>query len=141
MSTTIAVPRLGVGAVILNDKNEILLVLRNREPEKDTWSIPGGKVDPYEPMETCVIREIKEEVNLDVEVKALLCTAETIRPERGEHWVSVIYEVAVVSGEARNLEADGAIADMRWFALDELPSNLACFTLPATRQLQSKYRP
>ncbi|HZG83069.1 MAG TPA: NUDIX domain-containing protein, partial [Brevibacillus sp.] len=59
-------PRLGVGAVIKNDQNEILLVLRNRNPEKGTWSIPGGKVDPYENLEDCVIREIKEEVNLEV---------------------------------------------------------------------------
>lgn len=39
-------PRIGVGAVIRNEKNEILLVLRNRDPEKDNWSIPGGKVKP-----------------------------------------------------------------------------------------------
>lgn len=124
-------PRLGIGAVITNEQNEILLVLRNRNPEKDTWSIPGGKVDPYENLETCVIREIKEEVNLEVEVRGLLCMAETIRPESGEHWVSVIYEVNIKSGEARNMEPDGAIADMRWFNLDQLPANLACFTLPA----------
>ncbi|WP_419761093.1 NUDIX domain-containing protein [Brevibacillus brevis] len=49
--------------------------------EKNTWSIPGGKVDPYEQLETSVVREIKEEVNLDVEVKFLLCTAETPKPE------------------------------------------------------------
>ncbi|KLH99462.1 DNA mismatch repair protein MutT [Brevibacillus formosus] len=140
MSTTIAIPRLGVGAVILNDKNEILLVLRNRDPEKNMWSIPGGKVDPYEQLETSVIREIKEEVNLDVKVKALLCTAETIRPESAEHWVSVIYEVTILSGEARNLEEGGAIGDMRWYSLDALPSNLACFAVPAIEHLQNRNR-
>lgn len=51
MTSTINIPRLGVGAVILNSRNEILLVLRNRNPEKGTWSIPGGKVDPYEQLE------------------------------------------------------------------------------------------
>lgn len=82
MSVMPEVPRLGVGAVILNEQGEILLVRRNREPEKDTWSIPGGKVDLYETMESCVVREIKEEVDLDVEVKGLLCTAELIEPEK-----------------------------------------------------------
>jgi mutator protein MutT len=138
MTATIGLPRVGVGAVILNKQNEILLVLRNRNPEKDTWSIPGGKVDPYEPLETCVIREIREEVNLDVEIKALLCTAEIILPESTEHWLSVIYEVAVRSGEPINMEADGAIGDVRWFPLHELPSNLASFTVPAIEHLQRR---
>lgn len=88
------------------------MVLRNREPEKDTWSIPGGKIDLYETMEHGVVREIKEEVNLDIEVTGLLCTAETIRPEKMEHWVSVIFEAVVVGGELRNME-EGELS-ARW---------------------------
>ncbi|MGZ7443076.1 NUDIX domain-containing protein [Paenibacillus sp. TH7-28] len=138
MSVVPEVPRLGVGAVILNERGEILLVHRNREPEKDTWSIPGGKVDPYETMESCVVREIKEEVDLDVEVKGLLCTAELIEPEKGNHWVSALYEVAVTGGEPRNMEEGGAIGEVRWFSLDRLPGNLARFTMPAIAQLQRR---
>lgn len=138
MTMSNVLPRMGVGAVILNEHKEILLVLRNRNPEKGTWSIPGGKVDPYEQLENCVVREIKEEVNLDVEVKGLLCMAETIRPENAEHWVSSIYEVAVKGGEARNMEPDGAIGDIRWFSLDQLPANMACFTVPAIECLQKR---
>lgn len=138
ITTTSTLPRLGVGAVILNEQKEILLVLRNRNPEKDTWCIPGGKVDPYEKLEDCVIREIKEEVDLEVEVKELLCTSETIRPENNEHWVSAIYVVAVKSGEARNMEPGGAIGDLKWFPLNQLPENLACFMLPAIDSLKKK---
>ncbi|UHA75889.1 NUDIX domain-containing protein [Paenibacillus sp. 481] len=129
---------MGVGAVILNEHSEILLLLRNRNPEKGMWSIPGGKLDPYEHLEQCVIREVKEEVNLEVEIKGLLCMAETIRPESAEHWVSAIYEVNVKGGEARNMESGGAIADMRWFGLDQLPANLACFTVPAIDHLLNR---
>lgn len=131
------VPRIGVGAVILNEQNEILLVLRNRDPEKGTWSIPGGKVDLYEKLEDCVIREIKEEVDLDIRVKSLLCMAETIRPEQAEHWISAIYLASIVSGEARNMEQGGAIDDVRWFAMDQLPANLACFTVPAIHAIRA----
>lgn len=139
MSATTQIPRLGVGAVILNEQQEILLVLRNRNPEKGTWSIPGGKVDPYEKLEDCVAREIKEEVNLDIEVKGLLCMAETIRPEDLEHWVSIIYETVIKGGEACNMEPDGAIGDVRWFSLHQLPANLACFTIPAIEQLKKRF--
>ncbi|TVX93624.1 NUDIX domain-containing protein [Paenibacillus agilis] len=138
MTSKYLLPRIGVGAVIWNEKNEILLVLRNRNPEKDKWSIPGGKVDPFESLESCVIREVMEEVNLEIEIQGLLCMAETIRPEHEEHWISAIYEVTVKSGEARNMESGGAIADMKWFSLEELPANLACFTVPAIEQLQHR---
>lgn len=124
-TTELAVPRLGVGAVIRNDRGEILMVLRNREPEKDTWSIPGGKIDIYETMEHGVVREIKEEVNLDIAVIGVLCTAETIRPEKAEHWVSVIYEAEIVGGELRNMEEGGAIGAIDWFPLHRLPDKLA----------------
>ncbi|MGG6311808.1 NUDIX domain-containing protein [Paenibacillus macerans] len=134
----VEVPRLGVGAVILNERREILLVLRNRAPEKDTWSIPGGKIDLYETMEEGVIREIKEEVNLDIAVKGVMCTAETIRPEKAEHWVSVIYEASVVGGELRNMEEGGAIGAVEWFTLDRLPDKLASFTVPAIEAVKSR---
>lgn len=129
------VPRIGVGAVIINEKDEILLVLRNRNPEKGTWSIPGGKIDLYEKMEDTVVREIKEEVDLDIRVERFLCTAETIKPDNEEHWISVIYRTSIVTGEASNMEEGGAIGEIRWFSLKELPENLACFTIPAIQAL------
>lgn len=131
-------PRIGVGAVILNERNEVLLVWRNRQPEQYTWSIPGGKVDPYESIETTVIREIKEEVDLDIVIDKLLCTAETIRPEQQEHWISVLYSTRVIGGIARNREEGGAIGEIGWFPLDDLPSPLASFAVPgleAAKQL------
>ncbi|MEK4434520.1 NUDIX domain-containing protein [Paenibacillus sp. FSL K6-2862] len=132
-------PRIGVGAVILNERNEVLLVWRNRQPEQYTWSIPGGKVDPYESLETAVIREIKEEVDLDITIDQLLCTAETIRPEREEHWISVLYTARNTRGIARNLEEGGAIGEIGWFPLHDLPSPLACFAVPALEAAKRLY--
>lgn len=124
-------PRIGVGAVIVNERDEVLLVWRNRQPEQHTWSIPGGKIDPYESAVDSVIREIKEEVGLDIEVEQLLCTAETIRPEKQEHWISLLYSTRIVGGSARNMEEGGAIGEVAWFPLNDLPSPLACFAIPA----------
>ena len=58
--------RLGASAIILKDK-KILLVKRSKDsdtfPEK--WACPGGRDEPGESPEEVVIREIKEEVNLE----------------------------------------------------------------------------
>lgn len=134
MTKQSGLPRLGVGAVILDDENRILLILRKRHPEAGTWSIPGGKVEPYETLERAVVREIKEEVDLDVEIDRLLCTAETVAPETEEHWVSILYVVRVTGGTATNREPV-ALGDLQWFPLDKLPENLACFTIPAIEAL------
>lgn len=42
--------------------------------ERDEWELPGGKLDPDESPEQCVVREIREELGLDVAADALLDT-------------------------------------------------------------------
>ena len=55
-------------AIILNKKNEVLL-LKRMHPQKDFsgyWGFPGGQTDPNETNEQAAIRETKEETNLDI---------------------------------------------------------------------------
>ena len=57
-----------VGCIIEKD-GKILLALRNHEPFKDHWCLPGGHIDfGEEPIET-VVREVKEETGLDIKPK------------------------------------------------------------------------
>ena len=55
-----------VAAIIENESGQILLTTRAFEPNKGLLDLPGGFVDPLESAENAVIREIKEELNLDV---------------------------------------------------------------------------
>ncbi len=57
-------PEPTVGAVILNGKDEVLLLQSNKW--KDRWVIPGGHIEPGEDMEDALRREIREETNLAV---------------------------------------------------------------------------
>ncbi len=56
-----------VAGLIVNEKNELLVAVRGREPGKGMWDLPGGFVDAGESAEDALRREIKEELNLDVE--------------------------------------------------------------------------
>lgn len=47
-------PKVGVGAVILDKANKVLLVLRKKAPEAGSWSLPGGKVDYMETIENAL---------------------------------------------------------------------------------------
>jgi thiamine-phosphate diphosphorylase len=59
-------------AVILNENNEILFVKRKVEPKKGLWCLPGGYVELDEKPETCCLRELREETNLEGEIKKLV---------------------------------------------------------------------
>ncbi len=53
-------------AVIINDKDEIMVATRAHEPAKGTYDLPGGFVDMDETAEEAVTREVKEETGLEV---------------------------------------------------------------------------
>lgn len=53
-------------ALILNDRNELLVCRRAKEPAKGTLDLPGGFVDMNETGEEGIIREVKEETGLDI---------------------------------------------------------------------------
>ncbi len=54
-------------AFILNNKGELLVSERAKEPAKGTLDLPGGFIDMNETAEEGIIREVKEETGLDVE--------------------------------------------------------------------------
>lgn len=54
-------------AFILNDKNELLVCRRAKEPAKGTLDLAGGFIDRYETGEEGVAREVREETGLEVE--------------------------------------------------------------------------
>ncbi len=56
-----------VVGIIENSKGEILLVKRAFDPQKGTYDLPGGFVDPMETAEEALVREIKEELNIELD--------------------------------------------------------------------------
>lgn len=125
----------GCGGFILNDEGKLLMQLRNKAPEKGYWSIPGGKVEMFETFEDAVVREVKEETDLDVEIIKLngLCNHITDMPGEGKsHWVTPSYLCKVVGGEAKIMEPKKHL-DMKWFDLNDLPTNITLTTKKAVK--------
>lgn len=131
-------PRVGCGAAIVID-GRLLLTRRLRQPEAGCWGLPGGKVDPFEPVTRAVEREIAEELGVAIEAKDLLCVADQIDEDAGEHWVAPVYLVRRLAGEPRNLEPDKHSA-IGWFALDQLPQPLTRATIAAAAALNAARR-
>jgi len=66
---TLAKRHTASGAFIFNDQNQLLIL---KPSYKDGWNLPGGVTDEFESPYQTVIRECKEEVNLDVQIKDLV---------------------------------------------------------------------
>jgi nucleoside triphosphatase len=85
-------PEATVGALIVNEKEEILLVRSYKWGTR--YTVPGGHIELGERSEMAVKREIKEEVGLDVEPVKLLLVQEAIYPEnyiKHEHYIFLDY--------------------------------------------------
>ncbi len=105
----------------LTNKPGSPIVLIERKNPPYGWAIPGGFVDVGERLEVAAIREAKEEVCLDVSLKALLgMYSDPERDDRG-HTVTAVY-VAEASGEPK--AADDA-KNLAIFEIDNLPDELA----------------
>lgn len=59
-------PAAATVALIVNDRNELLVCRRAKEPAKGTLDLPGGFIDMDETAETGVAREVREETGLEV---------------------------------------------------------------------------
>lgn len=89
-------PTVAVGAVCLRDAR-LLLVRRGRGVAVDAWSLPGGRVEHGELLQTAVLRELREETGLDGTVEGLCGIAERLFGEH--HFVILDYWVRADRGE------------------------------------------
>ena len=104
-----------VGCIIEKDR-KILLALRNHEPFKDYWCLPGGHIDFSETPEEVVAREIKEETGLDIMPKFFNYFNEFCE-EHDWHAVVLIF-YAKGRGEAKK---DGKeIQELGWFDKEQI---------------------
>ena len=56
-------------AIIVNDNNELLICRRaDGSSMGGLWEFPGGKLEPGETLEECIVRECKEELSVDIAV-------------------------------------------------------------------------
>ena len=104
MTTT---PMVGIGIIIVNEQNQILIGKR-KNSHAPYYSIPGGHMEVGETFRRCAIREVKEETNLTInnpEVIAVTNNLETYE-ECGKHYISVTLLATSFTGEVQLTEPD-----------------------------------
>ena len=101
--------RVVVGAVLRDAAGRVLAARRERPPG---WELPGGKVEPGETEPDALVRELREELGVTVEVGDRIGRDVPIGPDLLlRAWTAVLAD-----GEPAALEH----AELRWLAADEL---------------------
>jgi 8-oxo-dGTP pyrophosphatase MutT (NUDIX family) len=88
------------GGLVVNENNEILMIFR-----RGKWDLPKGKLDAGESLETCAIREIKEETGLlEVAIKTKLVITYHTYDESGHHILKETHWYLMHAGNDQSLE-------------------------------------
>jgi ADP-ribose pyrophosphatase YjhB (NUDIX family) len=106
-------------------RNRVLLIRRGVEPMKGKWSLPGGFMDAGEMPAQALMRELREEVGLAVDVKQLVEIFPMAGPGVINQGIVLAYAVEADADEQPLLVSDDDVVDAGWFTADELPSELA----------------
>ena len=109
------------GAIILRtnphtNQKEIFATQRGYGDWKGWWEIPGGKLEPNETPEQCIIREIREELATEVRAEKILGVVEYDYPTF--HLTMHCILCTIVSGDLKLLEHESA----RWLTRETLRS-------------------
>ena len=118
--------RVGAYAVLVDDRERILLALWNEGPTP-AWTVPGGGVEEGETPEEAAVREVREETGYGVELVRLLGedvftvpAAERLdgapRPLRS---VRLVFEARIVGGGLTH-EVDGTTDEAAWIPVAEV---------------------
>jgi len=111
-------PTPGVGAVIIED-GRLLLIRRGRGAYRDYWAVPGGRQRRGETMREAVIREVREETGLIVDVGDVVWVGDIMDGAQppAYHYAVVDFAATPTGG---HLEAGDDAAEVRWVPMEEV---------------------
>jgi len=124
----------GCGCLIVNDQHQVLLIKRTDKSQwggGGFWSQPGGAIEFGEHIEDAIKREIKEELNIDIELFGPKIYAEDITTKDGttKHRFTWARFAKIIWWKLTVMEPEKHEA-AEWFDLDTLPTNITPYTLP-----------
>lgn len=122
-------PGVGIGVITLNNDNQVLLLLRNSDPDKalsdmhleGTWTLPAGKVKSGETLIQASKRKVNDETGLNVDLLEVISVADDINEYA--HFVTIGMIARMCSGKI-DLGDSMEHVDYGYFDLDKLPDNI-----------------
>ncbi len=118
-------PMLTADCVVINDRNEVLLVRRGNEPFRGCWALPGGFTEMDETLEHCAVRELEEETSLKVSEQDIHLIGVYSAPDRDPRGrtVTAAFSLTLSHSDTQSLSitAGDDAAEVHWWPLNALP--------------------
>ncbi|MGF0361684.1 (deoxy)nucleoside triphosphate pyrophosphohydrolase [Priestia megaterium] len=120
---------------MIKDKDQILIAQRHsKDPLAGKWEFPGGKLEPGETPEECLVREIREELQLDVEIVAFY--DDSVYGSKAQAIHLLFYWAEIINGEVTPIVHD----DVKWITIKELARfDFAPADIPIVKRLEREY--
>jgi len=113
-------PSAAVAAFIENDKNQLLVCRRAKDPAKGTLDLPGGFVDEHETAEEAIRREISEELNAETETARYLFSLPNRYIYSGWNIPTLDMFFSCKLKETRTLQASDDVASFEYISFENL---------------------
>ena len=111
---------LGVGVVVINNKNELLVI---KEKISDMgYKLPGGHVDDGEMISRACVREVFEETGISVEFESVISLGHFYPHQFDKSNLYILCKAKPVTNEINIIDCD-EIEDAKWIDLNEYLSN------------------
>ena len=116
--------------MIFNEKNEILMVERNKKPYKKYWGMPGGFVNYAEDPIKALGRELKEELGVKFNIGKIVGTYNEIYLNNGDKnerysTIVIVYEIKFKEKDKKNVLFSNEVSKFDFFSKDNLPKKIA----------------
>ncbi|WP_223546824.1 8-oxo-dGTP diphosphatase MutT [Priestia aryabhattai] len=122
-------------AAIIKEKDQILIAQRNsKDPLAGKWEFPGGKLETGETPEECLVREIREELQVEVEIGSFY--DDNVYGFKDQAIHLLFYWAETMNGEVTPVVHD----DVKWITIKELARfDFAPADIPIVKRLQREY--
>lgn len=127
-------------AVAVEDETGRVLVVKAHY--KPYWTFPGGWIDKGETVREAAVREVKEEVGLDLDAGSLSLLTTVDRISSIMHTYQFIFTVTVKSSVEKDISLQAVeIADWRWVTKEEVISGAQNYSAGVERWAQGSSEP
>lgn len=123
----ISTPIVGVGVMVIDCENRVLLGHRIKTGETPTWCFAGGKIEAHESLAVSASRELFEETNLKIDHSQLKPFVVMLNHENPRVNITTGLFVQFTSDDIKQhlkVTEPHIFESWKWFSLDELPVNL-----------------
>ncbi|KAL3273828.1 hypothetical protein HHI36_015255 [Cryptolaemus montrouzieri] len=125
---------IGVGAVVVNDKSQVLVV-KEKYATRTAWKLPGGYVEPGENLIDAVVREVMEETNICTEFQSVIAFRHTHGRVYNCSDIYVVFSLKPTSKEIS--KSNQEISECIWMDIEQYLSHSEIHSL--NKLLVEKY--